>query len=466
MNNKKVFKYLVASILVSSISLGLALTISKNGYNVFALDCDHQLNHYEELAPTEITAGHIEYWVCCKCHKSYYDEHAVNEVPNVTSDILNPSDGRYIAPTMNLIDSNTQTIGSWGTWNFNGSNGTVNNVERPWNDHLTFSPAATSSQDLEYAADISISSGFIHLSCGIDNPSDPGQGWYGLMINSDADTIAFGGQGKGDIIQNDFNPRKLTLPYGATSEKHTYRIIAKANGEFFAYVDETLVCQTYDRTYAGGYIGLVTWNGTATFENVRYKITSAAASDFVIPELTNYRSNDYRTNYNWGNWDWNNTTYSVSGNNIDLGNVFSMSSIYQKDNQDLVIEADVNQYNNCAAIVFGVSAINDPGAGWYSYQISGESAFAKLCSENKGTIGINDTTSRVTLSGSQLPNDKNAVVHVKIQAKANGEISCWLDNVFIATLTDTTFSGGYIGFLTFFSTVTFSNMKVQLTNVA
>ena len=81
--------------------------------NIQPLDivgCHHErLMHYYRLEPTLSKPGHIEYYYCCDCHKSFYDAACINEIENTQYGILDKRDGRYLSPftgSFNIVNTN------------------------------------------------------------------------------------------------------------------------------------------------------------------------------------------------------------------------------------------------------------------------------------------------------------------------------------------------------------------------
>ena len=72
--------------------------------------CHHdRLLHYEELKPTLTEPGHIEYYYCCDCHKSYYDAACTQEIEHTEYGVHDKRDDRYLSPlpsTFNILNKN------------------------------------------------------------------------------------------------------------------------------------------------------------------------------------------------------------------------------------------------------------------------------------------------------------------------------------------------------------------------
>ncbi|MGI6713581.1 MAG: hypothetical protein ACOX3K_00755 [Bacilli bacterium] len=111
MKNHKKRSLLIASIglFALCISASVVSKISSDNHflNADASGCTHSVvNHYEAVVPGELTAGHIEYWCCCECHKSFSDAACTMLIADTqTAGPLTKGDGRYIAPTLASIDS-------------------------------------------------------------------------------------------------------------------------------------------------------------------------------------------------------------------------------------------------------------------------------------------------------------------------------------------------------------------------
>ena len=65
--------------------------------------------HYEDTNPTFFKPGHIEFYYCLDCQKSFYDYKCENEIPNSQYSVTNKLDGRYISPltkNINIVGEN------------------------------------------------------------------------------------------------------------------------------------------------------------------------------------------------------------------------------------------------------------------------------------------------------------------------------------------------------------------------
>lgn len=61
--------------------------------------CQHErLMHFDAIKPTFSRPGHIEYYYCCDCNKSFYDAACTQEIENTSYGIKDKRDGRYLSP--------------------------------------------------------------------------------------------------------------------------------------------------------------------------------------------------------------------------------------------------------------------------------------------------------------------------------------------------------------------------------
>lgn len=73
-------------------------------------DCAHaRLIHFDRLEPTYMKPGHIAFYFCLDCQKSFYDYQCLHEIPNSNLGIKNKIDGRYLPPltkSLNILAGN------------------------------------------------------------------------------------------------------------------------------------------------------------------------------------------------------------------------------------------------------------------------------------------------------------------------------------------------------------------------
>ena len=61
--------------------------------------CAHErVMHYDKVSPTLSKPGHIEYYYCLDCQKSFYDAACTQEIQNAIYGVKDMRDGRYLSP--------------------------------------------------------------------------------------------------------------------------------------------------------------------------------------------------------------------------------------------------------------------------------------------------------------------------------------------------------------------------------
>ena len=72
--------------------------------------CAHErVMHFDKVSPTLSKPGHIEYYYCLDCHKSFYNVGCSQEIPDAIYGVKDMRDGRYLSPytgSFNLLNSN------------------------------------------------------------------------------------------------------------------------------------------------------------------------------------------------------------------------------------------------------------------------------------------------------------------------------------------------------------------------
>lgn len=98
-------KYFSSLLVIASALLFATVVIlnnQTNSSNIFAAECDHVGYHYEHQDPTETECGWNEYWVCCKCHRSFTVKPAGSFTDQDASKMIGKPDpsmiGIYLAP--------------------------------------------------------------------------------------------------------------------------------------------------------------------------------------------------------------------------------------------------------------------------------------------------------------------------------------------------------------------------------
>ena len=345
-----------------------------------------------------------------------------------------------------------------GNWAYEGDSGSTTNVDYQ-NNLLTTDIYVASKTDLSFSAKVKIRDGTFHLVFGIDNCGAP-TSFYGYSFNHDLDgRLRLSSEGKG-YLGYDVNTHYYDVPSFSADEFYELKLVVLENGAIEGYINDVLAVKSYDAVYAGGYIGFCNFHANVEFKDVKVGLRSwDEHHNFEILDESPYEINEYRSGYTWGNWTID--SQKLVAQNSSIGDHFSMSVLHQKPNQNLIFEADVIMNGTSAALTFGVGKIYDPSAGWYAFAIDkGGTKSFRAFAVNKGTIGTANTALK-PLTALQMG---SVAINVRIIARANGVLSFYGDGELVGHLYDSTYDGGFLGFNTFFSSATFSNVSIKLTD--
>ena len=354
------------------------------------------------------------------------------------------------------LDFSENILSFEGNYEFEGNSVNVSNPTGH-NDFAYTSLCIEENEDFQVSATISMTQGTLHFAITNDIETKS-RGWYGFIYDASSHAIRLSAESTGSIgAANGLHQYNLT---SAEKESSSINVtfIAYANGRFEAFLGDKQVLKTYESRYNGGYFGLCSWETDGSISNVQYATRVSKFQTFEISDLSDYDSVSYRSGYSWGNWSFNNE--EVNASNKSVGDQFSMSTIYQSPTQNLIFEADIQHTGTSAALAFGVTKVNLPTEhGWYGFCFNRNDKNVRCFAVNKGTIGTSTSATKLLSS-----DDVNKAQRLKVEARANGFLSLYLNDKLVSHLYDPEYNGGYIGFNSFYSNPTFSNIKVKLTD--
>ncbi len=355
----------------------------------------------------------------------------------------------------------------WGNWATEGNSVTANNVG-VGDQFLITDLSAGKEQDVTMRANVSFQEGNgTGFAFGITNPDDPSSHWWSLNFfrNSETDiyirlfSVNVEG-GIGDTLDHLYSLRGEEL----AKDEFAVELKISNEGTLRGYLDGRCVVAVRDLAYAGGYLGILTYQSSVTYTDVYMSIDEPAADSGGIDEegFTRLDPSVQLTN-TWGTWVGDGD--SVTAHNPSDGDLFAMTDVRVGEKEDLIFEADVTRLGNtnCASIVFGIDESNDPGKGWYGVNLQYDlpQPTARLFAVNKGTIGGGLEQRKYDLSAEDLA----AKTHrLRIEAQANGALRAYLDGELFAQGYDSAYNGGYIGLSTFYGSFMFDNIRYKITS--
>lgn len=291
------------------------------------------------------------------------------------------------------------------------------------------------------------------LAFGIKDPNKPAAKWFGANFNfNDNNARIFNvGDGYGvsegnatgglaDVIQRD---KAIHMKLEVTLEGVATLTLNNV-GE-----NETFVASTQLSGYTGGYLGLLTWESGAKFDNT----TIALGDSYELFNTTHF--NDIGGH--GISVDKVNDTVTINNNN---GDHFVMNALTGRTT-DFFYEADVVFPNYSAGslsagLVFGTNSKTNPGQSWFAANTdtSGNELFR--------IFYVPGPVNHVVVRPNEVDVDYSKPVHFAIDVKNNGDFVYKFGNLdgnmYERTGNINGWAGGYAGLLTFNEKAVFSNI--------
>lgn len=314
------------------------------------------------------------------------------------------------------------------------------------------------------------------LTFGIKDKNDPMAKWYGANIDS--------GRAEGSDLFRVFGPEIETNTDGEKSDididapLHLKMDVAES-GRFtysFGNVGDT---EQHEITgmipnWAGGYVGILSWQSAARFSNItfenRVSANSSGQIDFSVPEvgddnpiltgLTDFTS----ITPELVSVDETAKTVTVGSNG---GDHFVMYNGLTAPTDSFVLEVDLTLLESAVpggsisgALVFGAESRDFPNMKWYGANIDTGRKDATM-------FRVFGGGSETTTDGEQGSIDLSQPLHLRLEVRRSGAYKYSFGNVGDAELNRSftgvipNWEGGYIGILSFNSKVEFSNITFQ-----
>lgn len=229
-----------------------------------------------------------------------------------------------------------------------------------------------------------------------------------------------------------------------TTQPVSFQVVVTAKKELEFYVNGSKADVTIDPddlarfqgAYAGGYLGLVTFDTEARFSNVTLVNNGAAVTDGFrtnLPGLT------------FINGTWNRTEAGLYSNGND---VFAMSDARVKN---FILEATVTIEGKAAAgLVFRAASKETPkDSGTYIANIHIDRNCGRMFTFGTGAGDIG--------AAYFLPDTAKGTYQMKVVAVGN-KINYYVDDVLASSVTHDQFAEGYLGLMTYGGSVTYQDV--------
>ncbi len=280
---------------------------------------------------------------------------------------------------------------------------------------------------------------------GVADPSNPSADWYCANIDKSGnregkkDSRIF--HVKGDLVFE--AGRDLTSEEIDTSE-YTLKVTYDGAGNFSSWLNGNPVLENEPIEFQGGYFGLLTYQSDVTFTSAT--LTKGNGDSGFITNLTGLEGKN-------GSWQMEEQGYR--GNNTNLDDAFAVSDMRVEADRPFTYEASftINE-GDAAGIIFGVENPDNPSANWYCANV-----------DKSGNRGVKDSrifhvnNGLVYEKGRDLTQEEldTSEYTIKVEYDGDGHFSSYLNGNPVLESEPISFTGGYVGLLTFRSDVTFHN---------
>lgn len=256
---------------------------------------------------------------------------------------------------------------------------------------------------------------------------------------------------KGYVVSLDPNMDRLRLfdfetntnigtPYNTTINTGTsYHLKVVADGaDIKVYLGDTLAISVNDVRYTSGNVGSHVYNGTAYFQNIH-----------VYETKTNI------TGWNMTGGTWMTTSQGLKATAASNQNTYAISKT-KADN--FIYESDIIIQDNYAIGTY-IFRSNETGSQAYALQID----------PNMGTLRLYNTNGDITLATASVTLSDGKLYHIKIKAEGS-TIKVYFQSIFlgqtngynpIMTVTDNSYSSGYVGLNAYNGSVLFQNLMIS-----
>lgn len=290
-------------------------------------------------------------------------------------------------------------------------------------------------------ADITILTGDrATLAYGYSNQSDPGRTWRGVEVCKTGDTT-------GQVKLFVFDSPNLIEPVALTnmdwSEPFTCKVVMEESKKVTIYVNGEEKGSAVDSDYVGGYVGLLSWNTKALFNQIKYSGSMPAGN--VVSDVTNWTS-----------------VYGCMGNTNE-GYVLNFSpkgdnfAISDKNVTAFTFETDVkviSGHGQRATLAYGLGSANNPGGPWRGAE------FVKV-SDTQMTMRVFNAAGGNVIEPVNLDIAWTEFRTFKLTMDDDKKVTVYIDGQEVASGTDSGYTGGYLGLLTWHTQAVFNNIELS-----
>ena len=344
--------------------------------------------------------------------------------------------------------SNTFDFTATGAaWSYNNGQLVVNSVSNGGDGFAISNVYIPGGTSFEFEATMQITEGTTGgIAFGVAAPIAPSAAWYCVNVDRAGKKTRLFSVGTGTVGTSSTAQRALTAQEIA-KDTFTVRIEVSENGKISFWLDGVFVASHNEPNFAGGYIGFNSFKSRCVFTNIKMRV---GENGF-----------DKNNSFTVKNGNWNYSGGELTSTSAASGDSFAMTNVYVPAKTEFRVDAtlEVIKGNKTGGIVFGVNDKANPASGWYCINVAVAEKRSRVFSVKAGTIS---GTTVFSLSDEKLAQGKYAL---SLNVSADGTIKGYLDGECIITCSNADFAGGYIGFNTYKSDVTFSDIVITVDGV-
>lgn len=284
------------------------------------------------------------------------------------------------------------------------------------------------------------------LVFGARAPERPNAMWYCINVDIASKKTRLFSVGTG-TFGTASSPRRVLTEEELAMDTFTVRMEVTEGGKISWWMNGEFVASGTEEGFAGGYLGFNAFKSRVVFSDISVRIGESALPLAESVTAVN------------GNWNFAGGT--LTGTNSSVGDRFAMTDVCVPAGKAFSVEATATLLggSNTGGIVFGVPNPKNPAAAWYCANVNRTSA--RLFSVKAGSLGTGSGTTVTLPAAESFKTD----YRLRLTGSADGTLSYYIDDVLAFEKQDTTFAGGYIGFNTFKSYVSFKDIVITVDGV-
>jgi len=351
-----------------------------------------------------------------------------------------------VLPAMTDVSKDMQFMVRNCSWSYNDGVLTLNSVSQGGDGFAMSGIYVPGGTAFAFEATMQVTKGNKcgGLTFGVRAPERPEVMWYCVNVDHTGKRTRLFSVGTGTVGTTSAAPRRALTEEELAMDTYTVRIEVTEGGKISWWMNGEFVASAMEENFAGGYLGFNAFKSCVVFSDISVRIGESA-----LPAAESITAVN-------GNWNFAGGT--LTGTNSSVGDRFAMTDVFVPAGKAFSVETTATLLggSNTGGIVFGVSNPKSPASAWYCANVSKKSA--RLFSVKTGSLGTGSGTTVALPAAENYKTD----FRLRLTGSADGTIAYYVDDVLAFERQDTTFAGGYIGFNTYKSYVSFKDIVITV----